>query len=146
MIVRLIKVLHVNFSGFICAITVFLHLAGNLFIMTLRRLFIPILLLTVTNLYSQNHLKDYTYKISDSCWRIAYYMPLGPLSRMESYKDKKKTIAHGRFAFYDERGWTDSTGFFADGLRDGTWYYYANNGKLYLSREYSEGKMVSEKY
>lgn len=112
--------------------------------MLLRLLFIPLLLLTVTELYSQS-MVDYTTKVSDTCWRVDYYVRRGPLFRIESYKDKKKTIAHGRFAFYDDDGWVDSTGFYIDGERNGTWYYYNDKGKLYLSREYNRDVVISEK-
>lgn len=110
-----------------------------------RLLFISLLLLAVTNLYSQNHLKDYSTKVNDTCWRMDYYVPAGPLSKVESYKDKKKTIAHGRFVFYDEKGFADSAGLYINGLRNGTWKYYNNKGKVMLSREYEGGIMVSEK-
>ena len=110
-----------------------------------RFLFTLLLLLALTNLYSQVHLKDYSTKVNDTCWRVDYYVPLGPLAKIESYKDRKRTIPHGRFAFYNEQGSADSAGFLANGLRNGTWYYFNEKGKVYLSREYSMGNMVSEK-
>lgn len=108
-------------------------------------LFTILLVVTFTNLHSQVQLKDYATKVSDTCWRVDYYVPAGPLNMVESYKDRKKTIAHGRFVFYDEKGFVDSTGFFIDGSRNGTWYYYNNKGKVLLSREYVNGIMISEK-
>jgi protein TonB len=108
-------------------------------------LFTLLLVMLFINLHSQVTLKDYSTKVSDTCWRVDYYVPAGPLSKVESFKDRKKTIAHGRFAFYDEKGYADSTGFYIDGLRNGTWYYYNNKGKVLLSREYEKGIMVSEK-
>lgn len=114
--------------------------------MQVRQLLFTILfVMAATNLHSQVHLSDYSTKVSDTCWRVDYYVPAGPLSKVESYKDRKKTIAHGRFAFYDEKGYADSTGFYINGLRNGTWYYYNNKGKVLLSREYENGIMVSEK-
>jgi protein TonB len=64
---------------------------------------------------------------------------------MESYKDKKKKQAHGRFAFYDGDGRADSTGYYINGLREGTWNFYNDKGKTYLTKEYSQGNVVSEK-
>jgi len=108
-------------------------------------LFMSLLLLAVTNVHSQVHLKDYSTKINDTCWRVDYYNPAGPLYRMESYKDKKKKQAHGRFAFYDERGMVDSSGYYVNGLREGTWGYFNDKGKTYLTKEYSQGNVISEK-
>lgn len=110
-----------------------------------RFLFALLLLLAVTNLYSQVRLKDYSTKVNDTCWRVDYYIPSGPLAKIESYRDRKRTIPHGRFAFYNEQGSADSAGFLANGLRNGTWYYFNDKGKVYLSIEYSMGNMVSEK-
>lgn len=108
-------------------------------------LFTIFLAMPFTNLYSQVTLKDYSTRVSDTCWRVDYYVPAGPLNKVEAYKDRKKTIAHGRFVFYDEKGYADSTGFYIDGQRNGTWYYYNNKGKVLLSREYENGIMISEK-
>ncbi|AXY77504.1 TonB family protein [Paraflavitalea soli] len=111
-----------------------------------RQLLLTILLvMAITNLYSQVSLKDYSTKVSDTCWRVDYYIPAGSLNKVESFKDRKKTIAHGRFVFYDEKGYADSTGFYVNGQRNGTWYYYNNKGKVLLSREYENGIVVSEK-
>lgn len=108
-------------------------------------LFISLLLVVVNDLHSQVHFKDYSTKINDTCWRIEYYNPSGPLFRLETYKDKKKKIANGRFAFYDENGWADSAGSYVNGQRQGTWYYFTDKGKTYLSKEYDQGKVTSEK-
>ncbi|WP_315820566.1 TonB family protein [Paraflavitalea speifideaquila] len=64
---------------------------------------------------------------------------------IESYKDRRKLTPHGRFAFYDEKGWVDSAGFYLDGQRNGTWYFYHNKGKVMLSREYEMGVVKSQK-
>jgi protein TonB len=107
--------------------------------------FMLLILLTATNLHSQVHLKDYSTKINDTCWRIEYYNPGGPLYRIETYKDKKKKQAYGRFAFYDENGRADSSGWYVNGLREGSWTYFDDEGKAYLTKEYSQGAVVSEK-
>ena len=104
-----------------------------------------LLLLAATNLHSQGRLKDYSTKINDTCWRVEYYNPSGPLYKMETYKDKKKKQPHGRFAFYDANGMADSSGYYIDGLRQGTWNYFNDKGKVYLSKEYSQGNVLSEK-
>jgi len=108
-------------------------------------LFTILLVMAITNLYSQVNLSDYSTKVSDTCWRVDYYMPAGPLNKVEAYKDRKKTIAHGRFVYYDEKGFADSTGYFINGQRNGTWYYYNNKGKVVLSKEYENGMVLSEK-
>jgi protein TonB len=113
--------------------------------MIARLLLTPLLLLAVFNLYSQDRLKDYSEKLNDTCWRVNYYLPSGPLVMIESYQDRRKLKPHGRFAWYDEKGWVDSAGFCIDGLRNGTWYYYNNKGKVMLSKEYEMGVVKSQK-
>jgi len=103
------------------------------------------LLLMASCLYSQPRVKDYSGKINDTCWRVDYYIRMGPLTKVESYKDRKKTILHGHFAWYDENGWADSSGHYWEGLREGTWYFYNDIGRVYLSKEYVGGKEVSWK-
>lgn len=103
------------------------------------------LLAAVSDLHSQDRLKDYTFRLKDTGWRVCYYVSAGPLAKIESYKDKKKTMAHGRFAWYDEYGIVDSTGFFIDGQRDGMWFYYNDKFKVIRKRDYAAGVLTSEK-
>jgi protein TonB len=110
-----------------------------------RVLLILLLVMPMADLYSQVRLQNYSTKINDTCWRVDYYVLLGPLQRIESFLDKKRKIANGRFAFYDESGLADSTGYYTNGRRQGTWYYYNDKGKVYLTREYNRGRVVSEK-
>ncbi len=112
----------------------------------IRALLIIISLLAVAgNLHSQDRLKDYTFKQSDTGWRVYFYVRSGPLAKMESYKDKKKTIAHGRFAWYDEYGIVDSSGLYIDGQRDGLWLYYNDKFRVVHKKEYAAGVLTREK-
>ena len=105
---------------------------------------ISVLFIAVANLHSQDRLKDYTFKMGDTGWRGGYYVPAGPLAKIESYKDKKKTIAHGRFAWYDAYGIVDSTGICIDGKRDGMWFYYNDKFKVTRRKDYVAGVLTGE--
>jgi periplasmic protein TonB len=108
-------------------------------------LIIVYVLLAVSRLHSQDRLKDYTFKQSDTGWRVYYYVRTGPLAKMESFKDKKKTIAHGRFAWYDEYGMVDSSGLYIDGQRDGLWLYYNDKNRVIRKKDYAAGVLTGEK-
>lgn len=65
----------------------------------------------------------------------------GPLIKTEHFKTKSGTVAHGKFAFYNEQGRVDSIQRFSEGLADGTWYYYNDTGKIYLQKEFIKGRL-----
>jgi protein TonB len=93
---------------------------------------------------ARERLITYHKKINDTCWQSSLYPRTGPLLRMETYKDKKRTLAHGRFAYYDIDGLVDSTGYYVNGQREGRWYYYSNS-KVSLHKEYRSGVVTAEK-
>jgi periplasmic protein TonB len=82
-------------------------------------------------------------KINDTCYRWDSYNAYGPLIRSESFKDKKGTLLHGKFAYYDSLGRADSIGYYSNGLQDGTWYFFNEKGKIIIKKEYKKGALIS---
>jgi protein TonB len=77
----------------------------------------------------------------DSSWQFKYYRKFGPMIRMETYQDEKATVRHGRFAWYNEKGMLDSSGYFYQGQRNGNWYY-ANDS---ITSHYENGRLLTKK-
>jgi periplasmic protein TonB len=78
----------------------------------------------------------------DSCWQYSYYNIFGPLVRVETYQDQQATTRHGLFAWYDQEGALDSSGYYYQGLPDGSWVYWKRDHK---SVHYNKGKLLSDK-
>lgn len=81
----------------------------------------------------------------DTSWQYSYYNVYGPLVRIETYKDKKATIRHGLFAWYNEEGWLDSSGYYYEGLPDKNWTYPDSTMRVHKVQYYDKGKPLSEK-
>lgn len=84
----------------------------------------------------------FTEKQSDTCWQTSYYWPQGPIVRLESFADADRTLRHGRFAWYDTSGLADSAGYILNGLREGPWYVYDNDGRTSQKKVFQKGKVV----
>jgi periplasmic protein TonB len=82
--------------------------------------------------------------IEDSCRQYSYYNMYGPLVRIETYLDEKASIRHGLFAWYNENGMMDSSGYYYKGMPDKTWMYPDENGKIRSSKYYDKGVQLSE--
>jgi TonB family protein len=86
-----------------------------------------------------------TNKENDTSWMVAYYNNNGPLRKLEHYKEKKCTNKNGRFAYYNLRGFIDSTGNFINGTQGGKWVIYDNYGTGIQEKEYQDGLMIESK-
>lgn len=78
----------------------------------------------------------------DSCWKYCYYNVFGPLVRIETYQDQQATIRQGLFAWYDEDGAVDSSGYYYQGLPDREWIYWKHDRK---ALHYDKGKLLDDK-
>src|SRR5688572_25721915 len=60
-------------------------------------------------------------RLDDTVFLIRYYHYAGPLIKVETYADYKKTVPNGFFAYYDASGKVDSCGYSWMGKKDQTW-------------------------
>jgi antitoxin component YwqK of YwqJK toxin-antitoxin module len=74
-------------------------------------------------------------KDADSIYVCRYYQKNGPMLKQETYKDKNLKVKHGRFIWYNVRGKVDSTGLFANGVKEGDFDCY--NDTLGISDTYT---------
>jgi protein TonB len=65
------------------------------------------------------HFLLHTHKVNDTCWQFDFYNFLGPLIKMEQYRDKDGTEINGVSRHYNVDGYIDSTGQFSRGMRNG---------------------------
>jgi periplasmic protein TonB len=65
------------------------------------------------------HFLLHTHRINDTCWQFDYYNFLGPLIKMERYRDKEGNTINGVSHHYNANGFMDSTGNFHNGKRNG---------------------------
>jgi periplasmic protein TonB len=68
------------------------------------------------------HYLLHTHMVNDTCWQFDFYNFLGPLIKMEQYRDKDGTEINGDSRHYNEKGFIDSTGEFSKGKRDGEFF------------------------
>jgi periplasmic protein TonB len=65
------------------------------------------------------HFMLHTHLVNDTCWQFDFYNFLGPLIKMEQYRDKDGNEINGVSHHYNEKGLIDSTGHFRYGKRNG---------------------------
>lgn len=65
------------------------------------------------------HFMLHTHMVNDTCWQFDFYNFLGPLIKMERYRDKDGTEINGVSHHYNEQGYVDSIGYFSRGKRNG---------------------------
>jgi periplasmic protein TonB len=65
------------------------------------------------------HFLLHTHRVSDTCWQYDFYNFLGPLIKVERYRDKDANLINGVSRHYNEKGLIDSTGNFHNGKRNG---------------------------
>jgi Gram-negative bacterial TonB protein C-terminal len=82
--------------------------------------------------------------IGDSCKQFNYYHILGPLIRIETFRSNQVTVRQGFFAWYNQSGSADSTGYYENGQPDKLWLYLDSKGALSHSKDYSKGTLVKE--
>jgi periplasmic protein TonB len=125
------------------------------------------LVLTLLTLHVYGQKKNENYYLFDSAWKVTmvvaeaqYFARIkpvndsveqwdiynlhGPLIRIETNKKGEDGDAHGRYAWYDERGFIDSLGHFTNGIRNGDWHYYNDRGKVTHRKEYVGGLLIAE--
>jgi len=79
-------------------------------------------------------------KDNDSVFICRYYQKFGPMVRQESYKDSGLSIPHGFFAWYNNKGIADSSGYVIDGRKTSVWNYFKNDTKAYMTMWYDKGR------
>jgi TonB family protein len=84
-------------------------------------------------------------RLDDTVFQIRYYNYAGPLIKLETYSDYKKTIPNGYFAYYDESGKVDSCGYSWNGKKDQTWIYFNDSLQSIRTEEYEKGKLKEAK-
>jgi periplasmic protein TonB len=98
---------------------------------------------------STTDLKEATYFMNvvkeDTSYVCRYYSVTGPMIKLESYSDEALTIPLGRFAWYNEKGRLDSTGFIlGNGRKDRTWLYFTHpdSSNATVIESYDNGKFL----
>lgn len=61
----------------------------------------------------------HTHMVNDTCWQFDFYNFMGPLIKMEQYRDKDGAEINGISRHYNKKGLLDSTGQFNRGKRNG---------------------------
>jgi len=84
-------------------------------------------------------------QLDDSIWRRDTYNILGPLIRVEHFKDRNGEIAEGQCLFYNKKGTIDSVHNYKNGLADGEWQYKDDTGRLAITKVYAAGKLIQTK-
>jgi hypothetical protein len=80
---------------------------------------------------------------NDTTYTCKFYRVFGPMVKMETYRDADLTTPMGRFAWYNEKGYLDSTGEVYYGRKDGSWSYHFDSGKAMITSYYDKGKLQS---
>lgn len=83
--------------------------------------------------------------IADSIFINRVFNGTGHLWRQESFKDADQTIPHGAFAWYDEEGRIDSSGYVKNKKKDGSWAYYDDTLGIYMQINYDNGREVERR-
>jgi protein TonB len=65
------------------------------------------------------HFMLHTHKVNDTCWQFDFYNFMGPLIKMEQYRDKDGNEINGVSRHYNKDGMIDSIGQFSGGRRNG---------------------------
>ena len=60
----------------------------------------------------------------------------------ENYKDDKASVLHGQAVYFNKKGLRDSIGHFANGIPEGSFYYFNDTGRTYLQKEFRSGLLV----
>ncbi|HEX6914381.1 MAG TPA: energy transducer TonB [Chitinophagaceae bacterium] len=85
-------------------------------------------------------------KENDSSYVCRYYTTVGPMVKMETYRDEALTMPGGRFAWYNRQGKLDSTGWVDHrGRKDGNWFYSNPDSAkvvVMMSQEFDHGKLL----
>ncbi len=84
----------------------------------------------------------YVRQLDDTTYRWSMYHFTGTLMSVETYKDNEAKIPNGYFAWYDENGIIDSSGYSLNGKKDSHWYTYDDTLAVIIEREYSNGTLV----
>lgn len=70
------------------------------------------------------------------------YNMFGPMISEENFQDEAGNIPNGKCTYYNSNGFRDSTGRYANGLRDGKWYFLYN--EYTRVKEYEKGVLVKD--
>lgn len=80
--------------------------------------------------------------IGDTLFVNRIFKGSGYLWKQESFRDADQTIPHGEFAWYDDEGRIDSSGYVNNKKKNGSWTYYNDTIGIYLSINYENGREV----
>jgi len=80
--------------------------------------------------------------ISDSLFVNRIFKGTGHLWKQESFRDADQTTPQGQFAWYDDEGRIDSSGYVNNKKKNGSWTYYDDTLGIYLSINYENGREV----
>ena len=84
-------------------------------------------------------------KLADTAWQWKYYNFTGPIISVETYSDIEMTTPAGYFAFFDNNGKIDSSGFVAEGKKDKIWYYFDDSLKIIQKEKFNQGVLLERK-
>lgn len=87
----------------------------------------------------------YVVEENDTSFQWNYYHFTGSLINIESYKDERAGTPHGYFAWFDDEGRIDSSGYTFESKKHGQWFYYTDTLKVYMSEKYDKGRLVERK-
>jgi protein TonB len=83
--------------------------------------------------------------IGDSLFINRVFKGNGHLWKQESFKDAEESVPHGQFAWYDDEGRIDSSGYVNNRKKTGIWSYYNDTLGVYLSIKYDNGREIERR-
>jgi hypothetical protein len=83
--------------------------------------------------------------VGDSLFVNRVFKGRGHIWKQESFKDFEETIPHGQFAWYDDEGRIDSSGYVNNKKKTGLWSFYDDTLGIYLSIRYDNGKEIERR-
>lgn len=77
------------------------------------------------------HFMLHTHIVNDTCWQFDFYNFMGPLIKMERYRDKDGHEIDGVSRHYNKDGYVDSIGYFRRGKRNGDFFKLTSDSLKY---------------
>lgn len=98
----------------------------------------------IKNIASADYVVQIT-NIGDSLYINRIFKGSGHLWKQESFKDEEQTMPHGQFAWYDDQGRIDSSGYVNNKKKDQIWSYYDDTLGIYATIKYDRGKQIEHR-
>jgi protein TonB len=87
------------------------------------------------------------HQVNDTCWQWDYYNNLGPLIKVQRFRDQQGKLLHGLSYYYDAHGKIDSTGLYRNGRKNGEFLRFKGDSlRLVTTSIYREDSLIEVIY